>query len=228
MLARVDSAAAATRIFRGTNVLRYADGVAFRVVFPSTGPPRIRQATLGATAVVGDDADHHGRRCGLEFYAALLEAHGDEPGDAFSLPKVLKGLCDALVDDGSRRWSALAGQHARRRSVIEKYRGDFPAHRLGAFTELDERDALVLAVAGRDGPFAPPLLPKTALAPRLVNGPRLAYSTVPARPGARSLQLAAAASPRLSFGVSSSRPRRRRDCRRRRRVWQKRRRRSRR
>ena len=142
----------------------YEAGVWFRLVYASrAGPPRIRQASLGRTIVVDDDADHHGRRAGLQFYA-FLASRSDEP---FGLEAVVEGLRAALEDDGSDRWRHAAADHARRRKVIDAYRNEWPAHKIGLF-EIDEPSALAAAVSA-PGPFCAQLLPRSALAPRLVE-----------------------------------------------------------
>ena len=75
----------------------YEAGVWFRLVYASAlGPPRIRQASLGRTVVVDDDADHHGRRAGLQFYA-FLASRSDEP---FGLEAVVEGLRATLAAEG--------------------------------------------------------------------------------------------------------------------------------
>ena len=73
----------------------------------------------------------------------------------------------ALEDDGSDRWRHAASDHARRRRVIDAYRNEWPAHKIGLFAEIDEPSALAAAVS-TPGPFCAPLLPKSALAPQLV------------------------------------------------------------
>ena len=108
--------------------------------------------------------DSHGRRAGLQFYAFLASRSDDEP---FGLVAVVEGLRAALEDDGSDRWRHAASDHARRRRVIDAYRNEWPAHKIGLFAEVDEASALAAAVS-TPGPFAPPLLPKSALAPQLV------------------------------------------------------------
>ncbi len=143
----------------------YEAGVWFRLVYASrAGPPRIRQASLGRTVAVDDDADHHGRRAGLQFYA-FLASRSDEP---FGLEAVVEGLRAALEDDGSDRWRHAANDHARRRRVIDAYRNEWPAHKIGLFGDIDEPSALAAAVS-MPGPFCAPLLPRSALAPRLVE-----------------------------------------------------------
>ena len=142
----------------------YEAGVWFRLVYASrAGPPRIRQASLGRTVVVDDDADHHGRRAGLQFYA-FLASRSEEP---FGLEAVVEGLRAALEDDGSDRWRHVASDHARRRRVIDAYRNEWPAHKIGLFADIDEPSALAAAVSA-PGPFCAQLLPRSALAPQLV------------------------------------------------------------
>ena len=51
--------------------------------------------------------------------------------------------------------------------MIDAYRSEWPAHKIGLFADIDEASALAAAVSA-PGPFAPPLLPKSALAPQLV------------------------------------------------------------
>ena len=87
--------------------------------------------------------------------------------DPFGLEAVVEGLRVALDDDGSDRWRHAASDHGRRRKVIDAYRNEWPAHKIGLFAEIDEPSALAAAVS-TPGPFCAPLLPKSALAPQLV------------------------------------------------------------
>ena len=51
--------------------------------------------------------------------------------------------------------------------MIDAYRNEWPAHKISLFADIDEPSALAAAVSA-PGPFSP-LLPRSALAPRLVE-----------------------------------------------------------
>ena len=177
----------------------------FRLVYASqgAGPPRIRPGVarpddcivgdLTRTVVVDDD-HHHGRRAGLPFYA-FLASRSDEP---FGLEAVVEGLRAALEDDGSDRWRHAASDHARRRRVIDAYRNEWPAHKIGLFADIDEASALAAAVSAPVRSVRR-LLPRSALAPRLVEA--LEAGTC----GAASRRSARAFMPLICFRQNSRR-----------------------
>ena len=176
----------------------YADGVAFRLVFGSRwplAPPRVRVASLSALSIIDDDNDnHHARRLGLQGYAAILDAH-DAPVAQFDLGAVLSALCGSLREpedpDAAAAWRPFAALQMKKRRVIDAYRRDFSGHALPIFLDMEEKDAYALAFASDGGsPFAAPLLPKSALAPRLAAA--LEEASTCATPEARDAALAGA------------------------------------